>query len=339
MAFPAGPDHVDAAWLAEVLAAAGERGGPDLREVRAVRIGEGYGLDGTLARITLTDAAGAETTIVGKWCARASGEREARFYREVAPLLPLALCRLRAAAFDGDRALLLLEDLAPARQGDAIVGATPNEAERLIDGVAAVHARFWDAAGDPAVAWLPRWGSRASEMIERTRASLPRFFARYGATLSPVAVRHAERLPESLRAAHAVLADAPPTLVHNDLHLDNVLFRPDGTPVVIDWPDAALGPGVVDVARVLLEGLNFPTRRALEAALLDRYLRGLAAHGVRCAPSLLDAHLTAAVTVLFAGAVRFKEPGPGAPARLVPIIDNLVANVAAAVEDRTPKIP
>src|SRR6185369_14561669 len=63
MSFPSGPDELDAAWLEDVLRVDG--GLPHVRVPRlsAVRIGDAYGWDATIARVTL-DADGAPPTIV-----------------------------------------------------------------------------------------------------------------------------------------------------------------------------------------------------------------------------------------------------------------------------------
>jgi aminoglycoside phosphotransferase (APT) family kinase protein len=71
--------------------------------------------------------------------------------------------------------------------------------------------------------------------------------------------RHAETLAELHRRLHAI--DAPDwlpeplgegdSLLHLDLHPDNVILTPRG-PYVIDWPNAARGPALGDVAHTWL---------------------------------------------------------------------------------------
>jgi aminoglycoside phosphotransferase (APT) family kinase protein len=62
--------------------------------------------------------------------------------------------------------------------------------------------------------------------------------------LDPWAAAH---LPE-LRAAAArgLAALTGDTVVHGDLRADNLLLRPDGTVVVVDWPWASVGPAWLD---------------------------------------------------------------------------------------------
>ena len=335
LSIPSGPEELTAAWLRAALAEGGSPWKDEISAVRVERIGIGYGLDGTVARVTWVGPGGEASTLVAKWCRSEAGAHEARFYREIGPALGIDLPHLLGAIVEADRALLLLAEISPSRQGDAIVGATPAEAERIMEVVGAFHARFWGAVDDPHVAWLPRWGRDPAGVAARTLARLPGFFERWGPALSPGVRAAAERLPEALVAAYEALAHAPATLLHGDFHLDNVLFRPDGAPVVIDWTHAALGPAVIDVVRFLVEGLTVGSRRVLERALIDRYARALRRRGIAYEATDLWASMDAALTVFFAAAIRWKEPGaePSVP-RLVPIIENLVGNVTAAVQDR-----
>ncbi len=325
---------MDAAWLTGALAQVGDPRAACVSSLRVERIGIGYGLDGTLARVTTTGPQGEPGTFVAKWCRHEIGVAEARFYREIAPHLDIGLTRLVAGYADEQGALLLLEDVAPARQGDAIVGATPEEALGVVEAIASFHARFWGRDGEAAVAWLPRWGRDVAGVAGRTRDNVPRFVARFESRLSRAVLAAVERLPQTLLEAHAVHAEAPATLLHGDLHLDNVLFRGDGSPVVIDWATASRGPGAVDLVRFLVEGLTLASRRALEPSLRRHYVESLRKRGIHYDASHLDAHIVAALHTLLAGAVRFKDDGgPNVPARLGPIIDNLVTNAAGAYED------
>ncbi len=102
---------------------------------------------------------------------------------------------------------------------------------------------------------------------------------------------HAKTLADLHRRLHAIAAPgwlpAPlgegGSLLHLDLHPDNVILSPGG-PVVIDWPNAARGPGAADVANTwLVVATSLPPtgvyRRALaragRRAFLDLFLRGV----------------------------------------------------------------
>jgi hypothetical protein len=338
---PARPEDLDAAWLEAVLRA---RAFPSAR-VRAVShelIGVGFGLAGTSARLTL---AGDDVprTLVGKWAKTKDVRAEARFYDVVAPRLesgrgfPLQLARLfaHASADDAERGVLVFEDLAPCRQGDVLVGATPREAGALIDAMAVLHAAFWDAADDAETASLPKWGDDAEKRVRNVAEALPRFLAEWRGRVPDAAFAFAADLPKRVEDAHGGLAQAPQTLVHGDLHLDNVLFRPDGTPVVLDWPSVMRGPAARDFGHFLVEGLSADGRRAGGRPLAGRYAAALAARGVTgYDEDALRRDAERVVVVLFGAAVRWNA-GPNAPKPDVPrvplVAESLLRNTAAAV--------
>jgi aminoglycoside phosphotransferase (APT) family kinase protein len=94
--------------------------------------------------------------------------------------------------------------------------------------------------------------------------------------------RHARTLVELHRALHRIPAPswlpAPVgdgrSLLHLDLHPDNVMLTTRG-PYVIDWPNAARGPGEADVAHTwLVLACSTPTTGTYRQAL-SRAGRGL----------------------------------------------------------------
>jgi aminoglycoside phosphotransferase (APT) family kinase protein len=54
-------------------------------------------------------------------------------------------------------------------------------------------------------------------------------------------------------ARRGIGALAGDRIVHRDIRSDNVLIRPDGRVVLVDWPWAALGPAWFDTALLLVE--------------------------------------------------------------------------------------
>ena len=69
--------------------------------------------------------------------------------------------------------------------------------------------------------------------------------------------------------------DVPSTVVHGDLHLDNVVWRADGAPVILDWANCGRGPGVIDLAEVIF-GMAGPDQRG---PVIGSYLDALRSHG------------------------------------------------------------
>ena len=72
--------------------------------------------------------------------------------------------------------------------------------------------------------------------------------------------------------------EAPETLVHGDLRLDNLVFRND-EPVFFDWQAIRRGPAAYDVAW-FLSGASDDLTPGDEAELLRAYHAALGEHGV-----------------------------------------------------------
>ena len=84
-------------------------------------------------------------------------EREARFYRDLAPSAGVPVPQLYACARNeaGDFELLL-EDLAPGDATDVESGADADTLAEVIDVIAATHASFWADEQLSRLPWLPR---------------------------------------------------------------------------------------------------------------------------------------------------------------------------------------
>jgi hypothetical protein len=339
---PAGPEALDAAWL-EATLRRGAFPGARVRGVSREIIGAGFGFVSVLARLTL-DGDGVPRTVVAKCCRANEATIEARFARDVALRIDVDCADVLAFAADetSGRAVLLLADVAAARQGDSLVGAGPAEAAALVDAMARFHSTFWNATDDAAVSWLRRWGDGHEEREARTAAAVPRFLDVWGARLSSAERAATEALPRTLPGAYAALRSAPATLVHGDLHLDNVMFRADGRAVVLDWTDAARGPVAADLVRLLVDGLPEGDRRAdVRRRLVERYVAETTSRGVRGldADGVL-ADVGRAATVALAAEVRAVarrvdgrgDPLPDHP-RVPLVVDREIRAVAAAAAE------
>lgn len=316
---PAKPEAIDAEWLRR---AAGPRI-PAFEQVRVERIGEGFGLDGQVARLVLDPRSPSRHSLVAKCCHARAGRGEIHFYVHLAPQVPVRLAGFLGGWVDEEaqRAILLLEDLAPARQGDAVVGATREEGVAVMRTMRRFHAAF-EGAPREAYGGLADWRGDEEGLTSDLEARCDRFLARFGERLDARVAALLGSLADRVVRAVAELEALPRTLIHTDLHLDNVLFLPSGEPVVIDWPGARRGPAILDVARLLVEGMTPSTRRAHEAAFLEAH--GGGRDGLEAALMLF---LTYAVR--WGGAER---RAPGHP-RAREIVASLVRNTTAAAAD------
>ena len=220
-----------------------------------------------------------------RWRARALTElaglteAEVRFYRELAPEVPVRVPTLISAHHGRLGFELVLEDLVRAScrflaPGDAL---DADRAQRVLIALAALHARFWeDARFDGSLGWLT--DLRRREVVLGNRLARPLMalgLARAGAlvprTLHAPARRYAAQRAENM----ARLGRGPRTLVHHDCHPGNLFFTPEGEPGLLDWQLVRTGSWASDVAYLLATGLEASERREHGAALLRAYLAAL----------------------------------------------------------------
>ncbi len=214
-----------------------------------------------------------------------SYENEVRFYQQLAPELPIRTPKAYYADIDVESAsfVLLLEDLAPARQGDQLRGCSPEQAQIALRELVKLHASRWGDRTLADIEWLH--GDKATN--QQFLASLlpglwEGFRDRYTADLGDDVIRAGTVLFSEIEAY--LMADSgPATVVHGDYRLDNLLFdpTPGGVPVaVVDWQMCTDGPAMNDVAYFIGAGLGVDERRSAEADLVDEYHASLAAAGV-----------------------------------------------------------
>ncbi len=213
--------------------------------------------------------------------------REVFFYQQVAPIRSLPVPRLYYGAADSEtgRVILVLEDLCTARVGDALCGCTVQDATLVVDQLAHFHAQWWNHPQLEAFSWLPLWGGDSQVAQSRYIQCLDPFLQRFGQRV-PRPIREViDALATRYGTVRSRLQLAPVTMIHGDLHLDNMLFHALAHEVgmtVIDWQSVVHGRGAIDLALFLFSSLSLETtiRKAAEGALLRRYHKLLLAGGV-----------------------------------------------------------
>jgi hypothetical protein len=284
-AFPAHPDDITDDWWDAVLGRVPARW-------RWEPIGTGQ--VGDSVRFTLDFPGEAGVTLAGKFAAadptsRATAAmlglyaKEVRFYRDLAPQLPVRTPRTLAAdmAEDGASFVLLFEDLGPARGGNQLAGCSIDDARAVIRQAAALHAPSWH---NPAILgrdWLqpnPVAAAQVKALYPRAQAV---FRERYKDSLEPEFMALCEALAE-----HTATTDRQhqaTSLVHGDFRLDNVLFdiKAGAEEVaVLDWQTLTIGNGLTDIGYFLGCGIGDALRRAHERELLELYCAEMTARGV-----------------------------------------------------------
>lgn len=177
-----------------------------------------------------------------------AGLREIGVYRALAALLPLGTPMLIAA--DPSGAWLILERVPSERSPEAW---TPDDYRNAVTDLALLHDRFWGLEEDLSIyPWLGRPLNGDFEIHIRAAASaVERMVYQDAPSVITESVERlnalARLLGESERVA-APLRAAPQTLLHGDYWPGNIVVRPGGRRMVLDWQMAGIGPGVLDLA-------------------------------------------------------------------------------------------
>lgn len=263
-------------------------------EVAQTRIGDG--LVGLNVRCRLTGLDGTKRSVVAKLpspddtsraTALALGNylREVRFYQELAATVAMRTPACFDAEWHPDTGdfVVILEDMAPAVQGDQVAGCSIAQATLALVELAKLHASRWNDESLYEVDWLQRRDPESAPMLQAMYQALwPGFLERLGHNLTPSQRKLGERLGSSM-VTWVEQRHAPNAVTHGDYRLDNMLFGDDGVqpPVtVVDWQTPGHGPPVADASYFIGAGPVIADRRAYERELLGSYHRELIARGV-----------------------------------------------------------
>jgi hypothetical protein len=317
---PAQPADLDRGWLQEMLSLNG-LSGPSMAISSFEQKRIGTGQIGQNVRITFAYdlpaeamSAGAPATLVAKFvssdaASRGAGlalgnyEREVNFYRDFAPILrsgtppipSMNVARCWAAEFDAaaQTTILVLDDLAPAEQGDQILGCSVDDARTAVAQAAILHARFWESPLLHSTPWLqnPLDPERAAMLDGMLGMFWPAFKDRYSDRLTDAMCTLGDRIAAT--ASRWVLARTGPfTLTHGDYRLDNLLYSPTptgtspadganrGSAVAVDWQTPAIGMGGIDIGYFVGAGLLAEDRRIHQRDLVKQWHDDLCTYGV-----------------------------------------------------------
>ena len=311
MVVPRTPAEITPRWLTGMLREAGVIERASVAGVEWETVGEDRGFTGAIARLRLTwdqPEPSAPATLIAKMplAERAVASslreaqaidparlrrdherslREARFYGIIgsaAGVVP-RVYGLADDVADG-RLVMLLEDLSDGEPGDALGGCGVDEARAVVVAIARLHARWWESPSLDDVAWLQPWAPDPAFMAERYRRNIGPVLERYGERIPAYSRELMLALPDHYERVLATLNGPPATLVHADLHLDNVIFRKSGSAseaVILDWQTVSRGLGALDLNSFVSGALSIDDRRAAERGLMDVYLATLGEGGVR----------------------------------------------------------
>jgi aminoglycoside/choline kinase family phosphotransferase len=300
---PTRPEEITTVWLTKVLRSAGFLGETAVVSL-SVEPMNGAGVVGQMARLKPVFrplSYHLPTSFIAKFSLADPERRMAMlnaYAREVAVYqklvgqikLTLPRCYYSDIHLETARSILLLADLGHLRQETIVQGCSLSDAELVVRHLAQHHATWWENPQLETFDYLGRimtdfteenivwyqsiWDQFEDKITDVLPDSyLPQHFLYMGD-------RYAKQRPQ---IASKVL-DAPMTIVHNDIHSDNLMFateKADPPLTVVDWQTCGIGPGVADIVRFIITSLSVKQRRLAEQGLLQTYHAVLVEQGVR----------------------------------------------------------
>lgn len=295
MAIPT-PESIDAAWLSQRLQDAGYQN--EVLDFTTTQIGTGqigkcYRFDLTLK----TDDKTTPDSLVGKFASddetsRATGVmlknyyREVNFYQTIADQLPISTPKCYYAEIDGEGPdfCLILENMAPAVQGDQLGGCDAETAALAVNELVGLQAPAWCDESYKKYDWLYEAEENPTlNIVDLYQQILPGFVDRYGKSLTADQIGIISAVGESTSCpVFAPIGDLF-CLEHVDYRLDNMLINYDVKPnniTVVDWQSIKIGRPLNDVAYFLGAGLLPGLRREVESDIVKGYHQRLLAAGI-----------------------------------------------------------
>ena len=287
------PDHLTLGWAQGIV----DQHSTDTRalkvDIQAIDIG-------TTTRVKLSIEHDGPETLPKRWFVKFPSmswkarlitalprllQTEVRFYREIAPNLPISRPAVLAGQSGfGRGATLVLSDVTefgatPGRPSDIL---THLQAIKVIEQLARFHACYWNTVQqDQNFNWLAAPVRRLEDMLG-TLLAVP--LMKRGLKLAGKHVPSHLHGPtmhyaRKRKAAMQFLSEKAQTLIHHDCHPGN-LFWHQSIPGFLDWQMVRIGEGVSDVAYFLATALDPEIRRSHEHRLLETYLQALAEKGI-----------------------------------------------------------
>lgn len=292
----ANPKEITAEYLTDVLRYAGT----DVRVASFTASNVGTGQVGQNVRFELSFATppppNTATTIVGKFTSddpvsRETGKallnylREVKFYNELRESLDVQTPKLLFSDINEDTHdfVLMMEDLAPAQQGNQLEGCSVDEVKLGLTELARLHGPRWADAALYDYEWIGRPDPEADATVTGLYTQLyPGFVDRYGQRLTDEQKAMGNTLGEHFDGYVANNRDAnrPMTVVHGDYRLDNMMFGGPYAVAVVDWQSPTIGCGGQDLAYWVGTSLEPTLRREKDRELVEHYYAALSNYAI-----------------------------------------------------------
>ncbi|MEA1902729.1 MAG: aminoglycoside phosphotransferase family protein [Actinomycetota bacterium] len=284
-----GNNRLTAARLNRMLADGGAWPQGSLLSAKLERIGEDHGFGGKVYRVVASTSEG-PVTLITKCEEPDQVGRAVAVYQHIGE----ALAGRIPVLLGHSRNTTLFEDISPATQGDALLEASREQALSLIDLVAGLHAATWESSAEP---WVPahwdmdRWSARIGLAGER-----------YPDEITADLEQRLQALHDEVPTAITAVENGPFSWTHRDVGLDNILWRPDGSPVLLDWSSAAVSNPAFDVTPLL--GFS-PDAPLTPEETISAYLAALRGRDTRWTETEATQSIVAGLRLLIRGQIGF----------------------------------
>lgn len=212
-------------------------------------------------------------------------EVETGFYSEIRSAIDARIpdCYHVEYSAHDDEFLLLLEDMAPAKQGDQLGGCTVDDAMLAAIEMAKLHGSMW---GSPVLKnreWLNRNSADSVGITSQLLQGVyPAFCQRFEGRLSEDVVQVGQQFVDKF-PAYVVAQPGADTVVHRDFRLDNLLFGQwEGKRgvAILDWQTASSGAAVSDLSYFVGSALLPEMRQGFEREVVNEYVAVMNAYGI-----------------------------------------------------------
>lgn len=285
----ANPEEITPAWLTRALAQAGVPG--KVESFTAESIGTGQVGENVRFSLEGRDVPG---TVVGKFpsadpVSKQTGidqqnyVREVFFYQHIADTVDVQTPHVYFCDVDPQTHdfVILMEDLAPGRQGDQLAGCNADDAALALEQLARLQGPRW---GDTSLASHALFGGGHTQETAANIQALyqmlePGFLDRYANRLGPGDPAVIKAVGNKLANYHETWS-GPLGFIHIDYRLDNMMFGGPYPLAVVDWQSISIGCPVMDASYFMGTSLPPELRKREERGLLEHYIDTLSGYGV-----------------------------------------------------------
>jgi hypothetical protein len=260
----------------------------------ARRVGEGVGLMGILAIVTLeSEDDSIPPTIVVK--IQTTDEqnlavadtyrtylREVSFYQHLSQDCGIETpdCYYSLLDEEKNQFLLVLQDLSELQPIDQIEGSDRSQTLLAVEQLARLHSKYWNKLDEGKCADMFDWNDLWPSVIESYVPMLEGSIEKTKTLVPEKTANFLKLFGEQLERLLPKLSEQR-TFIHGDYRLDNFFFSKDYSDIlVIDWGNSGKGPAMFDFSYFLTTCLDVELRRSIEKDAVQLYCDTLRTNGV-----------------------------------------------------------